>query len=523
MANLPWELILAVTGALVPIIAFLWEFALVGRKRLGYRVQMDTAPTAVDTLHAGAWRRLERADGGPLTDPSFALIRIENIGTTNIAETDYAFPENTPVGIRVRFPGRRIAGVVVTELSDPTLATYFGEKAPGLSMSDLDEAGQTVGLVELPKVKLNSSDHYKVLVVLERAEGFVLEPAKSTESGFPDPEVVGTISGGVASGKVHKTKGQTGTPRWVVALVCFLLMVSLAEPFIFELTSGRSAPLDCATGNLTVTGSTAFEPVLREAADTYARSCPDSGFAFDMHGSAQGLELLNRTRSPEMVAFSDGVKGDRLPELLPRPTAFLLFTIVINRDAGVQDLTLAQVRDVFSGRIANWREVGGNDVPVRIVDREALSGTRATLEQRILSGAVEPGENSNDCVEPINDSLRGVVVRCRRADTGSMLDAVVGTSGAIGYSELRAATDRTDLLRVRIDGQDATLEAADHGAYPFWQTEYAYTFGEPAASSLAASFMRYLTNQVGSDIIRSYGNRPCAELANPVLCRPTDG
>ncbi|GAA1977088.1 hypothetical protein GCM10009754_61150 [Amycolatopsis minnesotensis] len=106
-----------------------------------------------------------------------------------------------------------------------------------------------------------------------------------------------------------------------------------------------------------------------------------------------------------------------------------------------------------------------------------------------------------------------------------MLDAVANTPGAIGYTELGAASDRQkdqqDVTKVRIDGQQATLEATDHGAFPFWQTEYAYTFGEPKADSLAASFLRYLTNQVGMDIIRSHGHRPCADLRNPVRCRPT--
>jgi hypothetical protein len=56
------------------------------------------------------------------------------------------------------------------------------------------------------------------------------------------------------------------------------------------------------------------------------------------------------------------------------------------------------------------------------------------------------------------------------------------------------------------------MRAAGHGTY---------TYGEPDAESLAASFLRYLTNQVGADIIRSHGDRPCAELAIPLLCRPT--
>ncbi|WP_158884776.1 substrate-binding domain-containing protein [Amycolatopsis anabasis] len=512
MSNFPWELFLAVFAVVVPIFAFLWEFVFVGRKRLGYRVQMDTtARQEATSENAGAWRRLERESGAPLVDPSFVLLRIENTGTTNIDTNDYAVLDDIKVGVKINFPGRRVAGMVVTELSDEFLRDNFGPKS-GLGVRNVENSGRTVGVIELPRTPLNRGQHYKVLTVLERAG--------DGQKKFDEPEVVAGIKGGVRTGRIRETKSRTGVPRWLIVLVYLLVSVGLAEPFVIDLATGPPAPLDCATGKLTVTGSTAFEPVLREATALYAKTCPDSGFTVDTHGSAQGLEAVNQQRSPEVLAFSDGMKGNRLPQLLPRPIAFLLFTLVINKDAGVQDLTLAQVRDVFAGRVGNWKELGGNDRPVRLVDRESDSGTRTTLERRVL-GAVEPGENSNDCVEPKAENQPAGVIRCRKGDTGSLLNAVAGTTGAIGYSELGAAAGREDVLTVRIDGQPATLEGADHGAYPFWQTEYAYSYGELKADSLAASFLRYLTNQVGADIIRSHGDRPCAELANPVLCHPS--
>ena len=513
--------VLAVFGILVPVAAFLGEFGFIGQKRLGYRVQMDTAPTDVGAQYAGSWQRLDHEDGTPLNEPSFALLRVENIGRTHIEEHDYAFPEKGEVGLRIRFPGRRVAGVVVTELSDPSLTTYFeGDEPPGLDMRNVQEIDRAVGVVDLPKVKLNRGAHYKVLVVLERAEGGAV-PAV-------EPEVIATITGGVRDGRIRETKGRTGIPRWIIAVASVLVMVILAEPFVLNLLRGNAAPLDCTTGSVTIAGSTAFEPVLREAAASYQKSCPDSTFTFQAQGSQNGLDLLNRSKKTDLLAFSDGDKGqvlgDDLPMLLPRPIAFLLFTLVVNKDAGVQDLTLAQVKDVFAGRVSNWSQVGGRDLPVRIVDREGSSGTRSTLEHQVL-GAVEPGEDSDDCVHPKPESPADAVVRCRRGDTDSLLDAVAQTSGAIGYAELGAANDRKDLSLVKIAGQpttvDTALQAADHGAYPFWQTEYAYTYGEPSADSLAASFLRYLTNQVGQDVIRSHGDRPCAELANPVLCRPS--
>jgi ABC-type phosphate transport system substrate-binding protein len=513
VSNFPWDVVLAVIAVVVPIFAFLWEFVFVGRKRLGYRVQMDTTARQDGTAeNAGAWRRLERETGAPLVDPSFVLLRIENTGTTNIDTHDYAVLDDIKVGIKINFPGRRVAGMVVTELSDEFLRDNFGSKS-GLGVRNREQPGQTVGIIELPRAPMNRGQHYKVLAVLERA---------GTGQGhrkFADPEVVAGIKGGIRTGGIRETKSRTGIPRWITVLIYLLVSAVLVEPFVIGLLAGKPAPLDCAGGTLVVTGSTAFAPVLQEATGAYARTCPGSAFTLDLHGSAQGLDTVNQQRSAGMLAFSDGIKGDRMPQMLPRPIAFLLFTLVVNPDAGVRDLTLAQVRDVFAGRVTNWKDIGGNDQPVRIVDRESDSGTRTTLEQRVL-GAVEPGENSDDCVEPKAANLPQAVIRCRKSDTNSLLAAVAGTPGAIGYSELGAASGRADVVTVRIDGQPATLDGADHGAYPFWQTEYAYSYGEPRADSLAASFVRYLTNQVGADIVRSHGDRPCAELENPVLCRP---
>ena len=440
MENFPWSLVLAILGLLVPTIAFLYEFVFVGRKRLGYRVQMDT--TATDVVHSqypGALEQLQQENGTPLVDPSLVLLRLENNGATHIDINDYATPEDDKVGIRVRFPGRKVAGMVVTELSDEFLRPCFS-KDSGLSVQD--------GVIEL---------------------------------------------------------GQ--------------LTVSLG--------SNDPAPLDCATGSLTLTGSTAFTPVLQEAADAYQATCPGADFALDTQGSGEGLRKLdeagraNGSGSPDILAFSDGAKGNGYPQLLPRPIAFSLFALVINNEAGVQDLSLEQIRQLYEGRITNWQEVGGNDQPVRLVGRHDNSGTRKTFQQKILNGTWEPGPTSEDCQNRASGAS-GNVIRCERNSTIDVLNTVAVTPGAFGYSELGTAADRQNLVLARIDGQEATLEGADHGAYPFWETEYAYTYGEPQADSLAASFLRYLTNEVGKDIVRSHGHRPCAELQNPVLCHPPD-
>ncbi|WP_250001078.1 PstS family phosphate ABC transporter substrate-binding protein [Actinoplanes sp. M2I2] len=496
---------LATLGIVVPSIAAIYEFLVKGRKRLGYRVQMDTTANDVgETAAPGALGELSK-DGMPLVDPSIVLLRIENTGRTNIDEHDYAVRDDDKAGIRVSFPGRRVVGLVVTELSDENLRSSL----TGLTVRD--------DLIELPKVPMNRHDHYKVLAALESSDG-----TTKSDGPYPDPLVVGTIKGGVGDGRIIETRSRTGTPKRAMVLVGFLALLVVAQSIVF-FRSDTGTPLDCAAGRLTVTGSTAFEPVIREAARSYQDVCTEASFSYEMRGSGEGLLALDRaTEKADVLAFSDGEKPEGMPALVARPIAFVLFTLVINAETGVRDLTTDQIRRLYRGDITNWKQIGGADVPVRLISRNPGSGTRAAFQRRVLGGVREPGSNSDTCRDRDPGSPDGVV-RCARNSTDDVLSAVVDFPGALGYSELGAATDRAGLALVRIDGRPATVPDADHGTYPFWETELGYTHGDPDAHSLAASFLRYLTNQVGADIIRAHGDRPCAELANPQLCHPVSG
>lgn len=485
-------------GVAVTTVAAVYEFVLKGRKRLGYRVQMDTTVTdVVQSEHAGPLREL-REGGDPLAKPTLVLLRIENNGATFIDTHDYAVLDDSLVGLRVRFPGRRVAGMVVTELSDDYLRDSFTNGGGFAADGDL---------IELPRTPMNRSAHYKILAALERADG-------SAGATFDPPEVIGGIKGG----RIVETQSRTGTPKRAIALIGFLVVLVVAQLLVF-LRSNTTTPMDCATGRLKVVGSTAFAPIVREAAESYRQLCPGAEFVIDMRGSGEGLQALHTTADANTLAFSDGEKPDGMPALLPRPIAFFLFTMMTNAGTGVQDLTPEQIQRIYRGEVTNWQEIGGKDVPVRLISRNPGSGTRAALQRRVLGGVREPGSNSDDCRTLDPGAAQGVL-RCARDSTEDVVRAVAETPGALGYAELGAATGHDDLTLVRISGHRATVSEADHGAYPFWETEYGYTLGEPDAHSLAASFLRYLTNQVGADIIRANGDRPCADLANPAICQP---
>ncbi|WP_328760064.1 substrate-binding domain-containing protein [Streptomyces sp. NBC_00271] len=168
-------------------------------------------------------------------------------------------------------------------------------------------------------------------------------------------------------------------------------MVSAVQSILtFTRHDATAAPLDCATGTLTLSGSTAFAPVLQEAAKEYHRTCPDAFIpitADTFHGSVSGLDTLaaagGKTKPTgsqglgDRLAFSDGPKSDGRPQLLPRPVALSLFTLVVNKDAGVQDLSLKQIRNIWLP--GHPRRRGRGRLPV-LADRVRVHLRRAARE-----------------------------------------------------------------------------------------------------------------------------------------------
>ncbi|GAB2918182.1 substrate-binding domain-containing protein [Streptomyces mayteni] len=510
-------LVTAVLGIVVPVGAALYEFVLFGRKRLGYRVQMDTPVT--DELHselAGPLQQL-KIDDRDLDQPSVVLMRIENAGSAAIQSGDYASLPDDPIGLRVTFPERRVCGVGVTEFHDEDdhLRHCFGPDS-GLGIGD--------GVINLPKAPLNRGDHYKVLVVLERA------PDAPQRDEPPAPRVEGGIIGGVRrrddEGHVQQTESNTTglSRRWTIALFVFVFLVSVSQLGLALSEDETAPPLDCASGELTLVGSTAFEPVLTEAAESYVAHCSrgETTVTIDVEteGSREGWDRLDDAESTDMLAFSDGPKTDGYANLIPRPVALILFTLIADPDVAVEDLSLDQVRRIWGGEIDTWdnNRLNGAPLPIRTVSRERNSGTQQAFEERVL-GQWEPGESSTDCLDDDADFGR---INCQVRSTGAMVDTVARVEGAIGYAELGAAEARADDVKpIAIDGHHADLDAADAGAYPFWATEYAYSYGELTPDSLPASFLRFLTEQIGEDIVRGHGHRPCDDMANEVLCQPT--
>lgn len=492
----------AVLGVLASIGVLWYERRVPRRKRIGYRVQMDT-PIGSDVSLGRANVRLGLFSETPdMSDATLVLLRVENDGSQSIADSDYTGRE--PHGLTVEFTGRVVRGIAVTQ--SPGADHLMEHFTPAAGMR------HTGPFIRLPRVPLNRGEHFKLLVLLTGAN--IGSPIRIT-GGIRDGEV--TPNSAARPDDKPPLFGRAARLITVALTICVITLAS-----IILIRDDTPPPLDCARGELRVTGSTAFDPVVRELADRYMKQCEGSTVRVETHGSTSGIRELaaggakaGKSGAPALVALSDGPKPSGYPQLRETRVAVSLFSLVVNDKVPVRDLSLTDVRRIYRGEVRNWRQIGGPDLDILLISRDANSGTREVFQRRVLDRN-EPAQSSRDCAT--KDDAWARVVRCELDGTDQVLDTVARLDGAIGYSELRAGSEPAGLHRIAIDGATPSVDTIGDSSYPYREIEYAYTYGRPPADSLASSFLGYLSRGSGQDVISTHGHLPCATPKGLRIC-----
>jgi phosphate transport system substrate-binding protein len=172
------------------------------------------------------------------------------------------------------------------------------------------------------------------------------------------------------------------------------------------------------------------------------------------------------------------LKPEEAKELKDHVVCVVGIAVVVNPNVKVDNLTSQQLIDIFTGKITNWKDVGGDDMKITLINRPSNSGTRATFKKYALKGA---------------DEAEGMALK--EDQSGTVKQTVSQTEGAISYLAFSYLDEKTKPLK--IDGIEPTSENVSNGTYPVWAYEHMYTKGE--ATGLTKSFIDYILSEEVQD------------------------
>jgi phosphate transport system substrate-binding protein len=239
-----------------------------------------------------------------------------------------------------------------------------------------------------------------------------------------------------------------------------------------------AAGVACASGSITAAGSTALQPLVDKAGKDYVAACP--GAQIQVQGGGSGTGLTQVSQGAIQIGNSDVTAESKLQPadasaLKDHVVAKQGWVMVVNPDiTGVQGLTSAQATDIWTGKVTNWKDVGGPDEPIVLILRPESSGTRSTFKKLVLSGAKEATG------EALTEDSNGAVVTAVKGTPGS--------TSVIGFAYFKQNEGQVTALA--LDGVDANVDNMKSGTYKLAAEGHMYTKGD--ASGLAKSFLDYV-------------------------------
>ena len=264
----------------------------------------------------------------------------------------------------------------------------------------------------------------------------------------------------------------------IVALLCGVVMVS---GLAVGCGSGSSSEGD--TAKITISGSTSVGPTMEVLAEAYEKN-NDVKIEIQQVGSSAGIKNTIDGTS-DLAMSSRDLKDEEAQNLDETKMAIDGIAVVTNKANKVKDLTIEQVRDIFTGKITNWKEIGGEDAQIVVVSREEGSGTRDGF-QDILG--FESGELIKDA--QICDG------------SGNVKSTVEGNENAIAYISFGYLSDTLNDLK--IDGVEANDDNVIDGKYPI-SRPFLVVNKKDALSDEAKAFVDFIMSEEGQNIVAEEG------------------
>ena len=253
--------------------------------------------------------------------------------------------------------------------------------------------------------------------------------------------------------------------------------------------STASSTAAALSGNVATGGSTSMKNVIAALTEGFAEVEPGVTVSYDPTGSGAGITGAT-DKTLDIGLSSRALKDDEKNDVDGTVIALDGIAIIVNKASKVEDLTVDQLKQMFTGEITNWSEVGGDDGEIVLIGREAGSGTRDGFES----------------IVDVKDS-------CKYAQeltaTGAVISAVEANPLAIGYASLSAVGDT--VKAVTVGGVECSEETVKDGSYEVQRPFVFVTNKSVALSEQAQAFFDFATSADAADLIRTAGAVPVNE------------
>ncbi|KRM10742.1 phosphate ABC transporter substrate-binding protein PstS family protein [Paucilactobacillus suebicus] len=236
-------------------------------------------------------------------------------------------------------------------------------------------------------------------------------------------------------------------------------------------SKSSSSNSSSSQAKITAVGSTALQPLVEKAASNYQSKNSSANISVQGGGSGTGLSQVQEgsVQIGNSDIFAQQQKGIDSKKLVDHQVAVVGIAPVVNKDVGVKNVSMDQLRQIFTGKITNWKQVGGKNEKITIVNRVKGSGTRATFEAAVMNGqsAIKSQEQDSN---------------------GTVQKIVSSTPGAISY--LSFSYINSSLQELSIDNVTPTSANVETNKWKIWSYEHMYTKGQPNKTTKA--FLKYI-------------------------------
>ena len=258
------------------------------------------------------------------------------------------------------------------------------------------------------------------------------------------------------------------------------------------------------TGSLQLAGSSSMEKLTDALAECFMERYPGITVTVQFTGSSAGIESVLRGSADIAITSRELSEEEKAGGLTGYAVALDGIAVCVDSGNPVTEITWQQLRDIYTGKITNWSSIGGGDMPVVLIGREAGSGTREAFEE-----------------------LLGIRGRCTYANeldsTGAVMARVASTPGAVGYlsfdvlhpaaepAEWKEAKGRGSdgggrVCAIALDGIAPTAENVRDGKYPLCRPFLMVIRGELSAQrDIVRLWLRYAYSAEGQDIAEKVG------------------